>query len=137
MAAVTSPDNVEAKDLDSAPKSAASRKKFSIAIPPRLSNGTVAPMKTPTLPLKSPDDTYSNDGILGKTRRRGMSNSSADQDNLMDGTIDHEQDGNPRKRSNADTIDYPRRRATIAVCCGFLLCRALILLLMTYTVRDM
>ena len=55
----------------------------------------------------------------------------------MDGTIDHEQDGNPRKRSNADTIDYPRRRATIAVCCGFLLCRALILLLITYTVRNM
>ncbi|MCJ1294842.1 hypothetical protein MMC34_006401 [Xylographa carneopallida] len=120
MAAVTSPNNVEAKDINSAPKSSALRRKFSISIPPRPPNGTMAPMKTPTLPLKSPDDSYSNDGILGKTRRRGMSNSSGDQDNLMDGTIDHEQDANPRKRSNAETIDYPRRRATIAceICRG-------------------
>ena len=81
-------------------------------------NGSPA-LKTPTLSLKSPDEQFDsgNEGILAKAgRRRTFSNSSGDQDVSMDGPLDDGETSNPRKRINGDTPDYPRRRATIAVC---------------------
>lgn len=99
-------------------KSSLARRKFSIAIPNRVINGNGA-LKTPTQSLRTPDEAYSsnNEGILGQHgRRRTMSNSSGDPD-AMESVADGESESaNPRKRVNGETPDYPRRRATIAVC---------------------
>ena len=111
------------KDTKDGPVSAksATRRKFSISIPSRTANGNLPSLKTPThAGLKSPDESYnSSDGILGSNksgRRRGLSLSSADQDTVMAESNDNETETvNPRKRGSTDTVDYPRRRATIAV----------------------
>lgn len=101
-------------------KSSAARRKFSIAIPDRMVNEGSPALRTPALSVKSPDEQVdsSNEGILAKTgRRRTFSTSSGDQDVSMGGAADNDNESaNPRKRVNGDTPDYPRRRATIAVC---------------------
>jgi len=108
-----------------------SRDKFNIDIPsPRLQlitngngingNGT---LHSPN-PLKSPNSrrvqNFSREGILGSAQKaRNLSQSSGDRESMTNG-VQHRQnsdDGiNPLKRRSTDAgIDYPRRRATIAV----------------------
>jgi hypothetical protein len=58
----------------------------------------------------------SSDDMLGKpTRRRGFSISSDHSDMMMTENGNDIETSNPRKRSSTDALDYPRRRATIAV----------------------
>ena len=121
-ATVSSNSTGSPKDTTDRPASAkpTSRRKFSITIPSRATNGNLASLKTPThAGLKSPDEAYnSSDGVPAKNgRRRGLSNSSADQDTIMADLNENEvvEAINPRKRGSTDTVDYPRRRATIAV----------------------
>jgi len=78
-------------------------------------------------PLKSPNGrrmaNFSREGILGSAQKaRNLSQSSADRESLTNGLHNNRQntgsdDGiNPLKRRSTDAgIDYPRRRATIAV----------------------
>ena len=129
-----------------------SRDKFTIDIPsPRLQlqtngnghingNGT---LNSPN-PLKSPNarrvQNFSREGILGSAQKaRNLSQSSGDRESMTNGLNQNRQpsdDGiNPLKRRSTDAgIDYPRRRATIAV--RFLPCQ-LCRLLTFVAVRDM
>jgi hypothetical protein len=76
-------------------------------------------------PLKSPNarrvQNFSREGILGSAQKaRNLSQSSGDRESMTNGLNQNRQnsdDGiNPLKRRNTDAgIDYPRRRATIAV----------------------
>lgn len=96
-----------------------SRDNFAIDLPsPHLSatsNGVI----------KSPTDrrglSFSREGILGSAQKaRNLSQSSGDRDSTPNGLQNRKDsdDGiNPLKRRNTDAgSDYPRRRATIAVC---------------------
>lgn len=120
MAATSAPreSTTSPKDTTSA-KSIAARRKFSISIPSRSVNGSVASLKTPTHSAMTPDEHYNSgtDSIFSKSiRQRGMSCSSADGENAIEESMDVDGENlNPRKRSSNDTVDYPRRRATIAV----------------------
>jgi hypothetical protein len=101
-----------------------SRDNFAIELPsPRLqaSNGQ---LKSPNS-LKSPTDrramSFSREGILGSAQKaRNLSQSSGDRDSATAGLNSRKDsdDGiNPLKRRSTDAgSDYPRRRATIAVC---------------------
>ena len=75
-------------------------------------------------PLKSPNArrvaSFSREGILGSAQKaRNLSQSSGDRESMTNGIQNRQNsdDGiNPLKRRNTDAgIDYPRRRATIAV----------------------
>jgi hypothetical protein len=109
-----------------------SRDKFTIDIPsPRLqlvTNGNHVNgngnLNSPN-PLKSPNarrvQSFSREGILGSAQKaRNLSQSSGDRESVTNGLNQNRQnsdDGiNPLKRRSTDAgIDYPRRRATIAV----------------------
>lgn len=78
-------------------------------------------------PLKSPTArrlaNFSREGILGSAQKaRNLSQSSADRESFSNGLHNKQNTGsddgiNPLKRRSTDAgIDYPRRRATIAVC---------------------
>lgn len=81
-------------------------------------------LKSPHL-LDSPNGFFSGNGILNgsyRKRHRGMSQSSGtdremsnDAQTQASGPTSHDNRSNPKKRPSTDTIDYPRRRATIAV----------------------
>lgn len=96
--------------------------KFSIELPsPLHSNPASDPLASP--PLKSPTgrraQAFGKDGVLGSARKtRNLSQSSADRDSIAGLPNGHNSDDghNPLKRRSADAgMDYPRRRATIAV----------------------
>jgi hypothetical protein len=109
-----------------------SRDKFQIDIPENHltlvtnGNGQVNGNLTSPNPLKSPNArrvaTFSREGILGSAQKaRNLSQSSGDRESMTNGLQQNRQnsdDGiNPLKRRSTDAgIDYPRRRATIAVC---------------------
>lgn len=92
-----------------------------------ITNGN-GPLTSPH-PLKSPSSRrggvagFSREGILGSAQKaRNLSQSSAERDSVTNGLHNKQNangsdDGiNPLKRRNTDAgIDYPRRRATIAV----------------------
>ena len=107
-----------------------SRDKFSIDVPtPQLTlitngNGSLHspnPLKTPTARRLA---NFSREGILGSAQKaRNLSQSSGDRESITNG-LHNRQNGNgtsddginPLKRRSTDAgIDYPRRRATIAV----------------------
>jgi hypothetical protein len=79
-----------------------------------------------------------NGGLMSsedvKTRPRNMSSSSTDRELSSDvkprrkdsDTLDGDSRSNPRKRASTDTVDYPRRRATIAVRSRFYVLREMI-----------
>ena len=91
-------------------KSSSSRRKYSISIPTKNINGNKKP---PTHAEKSSDDNFSD---VRTNRRRTLSNSSGDHEMVSENMAEHDsENANPRKRGSTDTIDYPRRRATIAV----------------------
>jgi hypothetical protein len=98
-----------------------SREGFSIEIPEPQLNGTNGTngLKSPG-PLKGGRaQSFSREGILGSAQKaRNLSQSSENRPDT-NGHAQHSDDGsmNPLKRRNtgADSVDYPRRRATIAV----------------------
>jgi len=109
-----------------------SRDNFSIDVPaPHLTlvtNGNIngsGNLHSPN-PLKSPTArrlaNFSREGILGSAQKaRNLSQSSGDRESMTNG-LQNRQNGtsddgiNPLKRRSTDAgIDYPRRRATIAV----------------------
>lgn len=102
-----------------------SRDNFAIDLPsPHLSAMSNGVIKSPNS-LKSPTDrrglSFSREGILGSAQKaRNLSQSSGDRDSTPNGLQNRKDsdDGiNPLKRRNTDAgSDYPRRRATIAVC---------------------
>lgn len=88
------------------------------------SKGQVNGTLNSTSPLKSPNArrvaAFSREGILDSAQKaRNLSQSSVDRESLTNGLQNRQNsdDGiNPLKRRSTDTgIDYPRRRATIAV----------------------
>ena len=107
-----------------------SRDKFSIDVQSPhltlLTNGTNnvnGNLNSPN-PLKSPNArrvaSFSREGILGSAQKaRNLSQSSGDRESMTNGIQNRQNsdDGiNPLKRRSTDAgIDYPRRRATIAV----------------------
>jgi hypothetical protein len=110
-----------------------SRDKFMIDIPQSnltlTTNGNInggnGTLNSPN-PLKSPNArrvaSFSREGILGSAQKaRNLSQSSGDRESMTNGAQNQNRqnsdDGiNPLKRRSTDaTIDYPRRRATIAV----------------------
>lgn len=98
-----------------------SRETFNIEVlSPSLSNG-IHPLKSPSSLKTQRTPSFSRDGILGSAQKaRNMSQSSDNRpDSLANGVNKPPSDegSNPLKRRNTDVgIDYPRRRATIAVC---------------------
>jgi hypothetical protein len=94
---------------------------FSIDIPsPQISasNGANA-LKSPTSLKSARTPSFSREGILGSAQKaRNLSQSS---DNRPDAVVTlqkvpSDENMNPLKRRNTDAgVDYPRRRATIAV----------------------
>jgi hypothetical protein len=103
-----------------------SRDSFSIELPsPRLSATTNGVLKSPGNSLKSPNNhralSFSREGILGSAQKaRNLSQSSGDRDSAtasLQNLKDSDDGINPLKRRSTDAgNDYPRRRATIAVC---------------------
>jgi hypothetical protein len=107
-----------------------SRAKFQIDIPENHltlvtnGNGQVNGNLTSPNPLKSPNARrvagFSREGILGSAQKaRNLSQSSGDRESMTNSIQNRQNsdDGiNPLKRRSTDAgIDYPRRRATIAV----------------------
>jgi hypothetical protein len=107
-----------------------SRDKFQIDLPENHltlitnGNGQVNGNLNSPNPLKSPNArrvaSFSREGILGSAQKaRNLSQSSGDRESMINGiqNIQNSDDGiNPLKRRSTDAgIDYPRRRATIAV----------------------
>ncbi len=104
------------------------RDNFAIELPsPRLNvatHGTNGTLKSPS--TFSPDSrrglSFSREGILGSAQKaRNLSQSSGDRDSataaLQTSQKDSDDGINPLKRRSTDAgTDYPRRRATIAVC---------------------
>lgn len=104
-----------------------SRDSFHIEVPsPSLTavNGTHG-LKSPSALKAQRTPSFSRDGILGAAQKaRNMSQSS---DNRADGAngmtkTPSDEGSNPLKRRNTDAggVDYPRRRATIAVRLGLI-----------------
>lgn len=107
------------------PFPAPSRENFSIDIPASALTATngngssKSALKSPTALKTQRQPSFSREGILGSAQKaRNMSQSS---DNRLE-SIAMQQEGsddggNPLKRRSTDAgLDYPRRRATIAVC---------------------
>lgn len=100
--------------------------KFTMDVPsPRLQVNTNGGLASPNLnPIKSPTARrmtgFSREGIIGSAQKaRNLSQSSGDRESMTNGNGNRQlsDDGiNPLKRRSTDAgIDYPRRRATIAV----------------------
>ncbi|KAI1396812.1 hypothetical protein F4819DRAFT_115353 [Hypoxylon fuscum] len=95
-----------------------SRETFSIEVPsPQLNPATNGSgLKSPTS-VKAQRTSFSREGILGsaqKARNLSQTEIRTDQSNGM-AKAPSDEGGNPLKRRNTDaTVDYPRRRATIA-----------------------
>ena len=97
-----------------------SRDSFSIETSgPQLSTTNGGPLKSPTA-SKIQRTSFSKDGILGAAQKaRNMSQTSETRsDQALNGMqkVPSDDGINPLKRRNTEaTVDYPRRRATIAV----------------------
>ncbi|KAI9848465.1 MAG: hypothetical protein M1837_000260 [Sclerophora amabilis] len=103
-----------------APRYSISNERFSLPLPSPALNGS--PSISFSNPIQSPNlDNYRGDdnSLPEETRQRQFSETSADRDetmleSLQDGAVDDDGGTNPRKRPSSETVDYPRRRATIA-----------------------
>jgi hypothetical protein len=102
------------------------RDSFSIEVPaPQLgANGAGGGLKSPTALKTQRTPSFSRDGILGAAQKaRNMSASSSEHrpsegNGLKLQVNSDEETINPLKRRNTESgVDYPRRRATIAVRC--------------------
>ena len=90
-------------------------KKVSVSAP-ETPNGIRSPLKTPTYSMRSPDDSYNDNGPSKRPGHgRSLSNSSMEEDDQAGANTGTDAKGNPRKRGSTDMADHPRRRATIAV----------------------
>jgi hypothetical protein len=103
-----------------------SSRDFSIEVPsPQLTavvtNG--ANLKSPTSLKTQRAPSFSREGILGSAQKaRNLSQSSENRPEAANGInkAPSDEGSNPLKRRNTDAgVDYPRRRATIAVCLWF------------------
>lgn len=105
-----------------------SRDQFSIEVPhPHLALTTSGnPALNSPNQAKTPNARrvahFSREGILGSAQKaRNLSQSSGERESMTNGLQNgnrqnSEDGGNPLKRANTDGgVDYPRRRATIAV----------------------
>lgn len=98
-----------------------SSEKFTLDLPsPLLSNAGSEPLVSP--PLKSPTgrmtQTFGRDGVLGSAKKARNLSQSSDRDSIFGlPNGQNSDDGqNPLKRRSTEAgMDYPRRRATIAV----------------------
>ncbi|KAI0017489.1 hypothetical protein F4780DRAFT_588089 [Xylariomycetidae sp. FL0641] len=110
-----SPHSAGAASSSSRPFPLPSRDNFSIDIPsPQLNPANGSALKSPTA-IKAQRTSFSREGILGSAQKaRNLSQSTEQATNGMQKAPSD--DGvNPLKRRNTDaTVDYPRRRATIA-----------------------
>lgn len=98
---------------------------FSIEIPsplPQLATSTngVNSLKSPTALKSARNPSFSREGILGSAQKaRNLSQSSDNRPDTVSNGIQKassDEGINPLKRRNTDAgVDYPRRRATIAV----------------------
>lgn len=104
-----------------------SKDNFSIDIPASAltttnGNGSSRPaLKSPSIAKTKRQASFSREGILGSAQL--ASNMSQSSENRLESIAmqnEGSDDGvNPLKRRNTDAgLDYPRRRATIAVCQG-------------------
>lgn len=97
------------------------RENFTIEVPTAaltaIPNGSSATLKSPSDLKSQRTASFSREGILGAAQKaRHPSQSTVDS--LQNGLIKDQSDegSNPLKRRNTDVgVDYPRRRATIAV----------------------
>lgn len=91
---------------------------YSLPMPSTSSNASRAPMPPALQPLRSPNGAYSNN--LGP-RRLGLEHvernirSSSDPDAGINSPQGNDADESSRKRGSTEAVEYPRRRATIAV----------------------
>lgn len=99
-----------------------SRKSFHVDVPGAslISNGASLGLKSPSDLAPQRAASFSRDGMLGATGagRPVGSSQAALTDSLLNGLAKSSSDegSNPLKRRNTDVgVDYPRRRATIAV----------------------
>ena len=98
-----------------------SRENFSIEVPsPQLNPATNgSSLKSPTSVKAQRTASFSREGILGSAQKaRNLSQTSEIRTEQVNGMQKAPSDEgiNPLKRRNTDaTVDYPRRRATIAV----------------------
>lgn len=91
-------------------------KKVSISAP-ETPNGIRSPLKTPIHSMRSPDDAYNdNEAPRRPNHGRSLSNSSMEEEDHAGGGNGDDAKENSRKRGSIDMPEYPRRRATIAVC---------------------
>jgi hypothetical protein len=100
------------------------REDFSIDIPASnlaTTNGSgsiKSPLKSPSALKTQRQASFSREGILGSAQKaRNMSQSSDSRQEAVSMQKESSEEGtNPLKRRNTDAgVDYPRRRATIAV----------------------
>lgn len=108
-----------------------SREGFSVEIPsPHLHATNGNALKSPTSLKSGRAPSFSREGIIGSAQKaRNLSQSSDNRpDTLQNGMQNVQSDDgsiNPLKRRNTSVeVDYPRRRATIAVCANGRLRRA-------------
>lgn len=98
------------------------RENFTIEVPNMnlgtMSNGSGTTLKSPTDLKSQRTASFSRDGILGAAQKARHPSHSTSEGVLNGIPKDHSDEGsNPLKRRNTDVgVDYPRRRATIAVC---------------------
>ncbi|KAI1335829.1 hypothetical protein F5Y15DRAFT_224019 [Xylariaceae sp. FL0016] len=97
-----------------------SRENFSIDVPsPQLHPLNGASLKSPTVVKSQRTTSFSREGILGSAQKARNLSQSTEQQPASNGMQKTPSDEgltiNPLKRRNTDaTVDYPRRRATIA-----------------------
>lgn len=93
---------------------------FTIEIPSPQLNAVNHALKSPNSAKTQRTPSFSRDGILGSVQKvRNMSQSSENHGSETNGMqkVPSDEGINPLKRRNTDAgVDYPRRRATIAVC---------------------
>jgi hypothetical protein len=97
------------------------RENFTIEVPNSslsgISNGSGSTLKSPSDLKSQTASSFARDGILGAAQKgRNMAQVNEALANGANHTPSDE-GSNPLKRRNTDAgVDYPRRRATIAVC---------------------
>lgn len=97
------------------------RDNFTIEMPhatlTAIPNGSSATLKSPSDLKSHRTASFSREGMLGNAQKARHPSQSIG-DGLPNGIKDQSDEGsNPLKRRNTDVgVDYPRRRATIAVC---------------------
>jgi hypothetical protein len=105
----------DARDGVPGSQTAVSRGGFS-ASAPQTPNGLGPQQRTPVQSTRTPDGSYNDNGqVASPNDGRTLSNSPMEQESYSQGSNGKEAKIHSRKRGSVDAIDYPRRRAVIAV----------------------